>query len=876
MLERDHDLATLVAAVDAAADRAGSVVLVAGEAGSGKTALVRAWLTGERTRAHVLVGWCDDLSTARSFAPLYDVARTADGLGSVLASGDPGTVSDALQDLLTDPLRPSVLVLEDVHWADDATLDVVRHLARRIVATPAVLVLTYRDNEVGGDHALARVLGRLADVPTSRVGPAPLTDEAVATLGAGRDFDVDAVMSATGGNAFLVTEVLAHVGDGLPASIRDAVVGRVSRLDASSRDLVHTLAVVPGTFDLALVDRLSSDPAALVEVERHGVLVVVGDRCRFRHELLRRAVVGGLGRAELRLRHRRVLGALLTIEDWAPGDPVGDVADPARLVHFAAGAGDGNVLVALGPHAAGVAHRAGAHDIADRIQRAVLDHAHRLDDEVRARLDHERAWTLYNLARHNDAMAAAESAVRRHELLSDGPGSVRALVTAARMAYFANDPAAAAARVTQAVARARGLGDDELLAEAAVAAATHAALVGELDALAEADRAVAASHAVGRLDLESLARNYRGVALLLESGRTREAVAELGEACELGRRSGDVEAYARAVLNLLEAHSFTRDSRVDDLLARARGMDDGSRALDGFRANVDVMEVNVRMDRGEWDEAAGLLDAARRQGLAVGVLAVWWSLARARLAVRRGEADAPALLDTAIASTTVAQAQQFAGWMLALRLEHAWLHGDEVDVAVATDEVRAIRPGRGWAGELAVAARRVGVAAEDLPTVVEGPWKPGAVGDHAAAVARLHEARLPYDEGLASIDRGRESDLRHAIELLDGLGAVPAAALARRRLAALGVSSVPRGPNRATRANPAGLTPRQVDVLELLVQGCSNVEIAERLVLSVRTVEDHVSGVLAKLDVTSRDAAGRIGAELLGPDAAGASPELRS
>ncbi len=863
LLERDDDLATLVAAVDAAADGAGSVVLVAGEAGSGKTALVRSWLASERARANVLVGWCDDLSTARAHAPFHDVARTADGLGRALASGDAGPIFDAVLDLVMDPLRPSVLVLEDVHWADDATLDVVRQLARRIVDTPAVLALTYRDDEVGPAHPLVRVLGRMVDVPVHRVRPAPLTDDAVAMLGAGRDVDVQAVLSATSGNAFLVTEVLAHEGAGLPASIRDAVLGRVARLDASSRDLVHTLAVVPGAVDLALVDRLTADPVALAEAERHGVLVVLGGRCRFRHELLRRAVVDGLGPADRRLRHRRVLAAVLAAEDWAPGDPVQGVADPARLVHFAAGAGDVDVLVALGPHAAAVAHDAGAHEIADQIQRAVLDHAHRLDDDARARLDHERAWTLYSLGRLDEAIEAADVAVQRHERLGDGRGTARALVTAARMAYMANDAGAAAARVAEAVRRARDEGDEEVLAEATVAAATQAALVGEVGALAVADRAVARSRAVGRLDLESLAHNYRGVALLHESGRISEAVAELELACELGRRSGSGEAHARAVLNLLEAHALTRGPRADEWLATAREMDDGSRDLDGFRANVELVDANLRIDRGEWDEAARLLEAARDDGLAVGVLAVAWSLWRARLAVRRGEDDAGELLATAGAATTGAGAQQFAGWMLASRLEHAWLHGHQVDVAAVAHEVRSLRPGPGWAGEVAVAARRVGVAAEDLPTVAEGPWAPGAVADHAAAVVRLGDAGLPYDAALAAIERGRESDLRGAIDVLDRLGAMPAAALARGRLAALGVASVPRGPNRATRANPAGLTPRQLDVLELLVQGHSNAEIADRLVLSVRTVEDHVSGVLARLGVSSRDEAGRVGAELL-------------
>jgi len=858
LLEREDELAALAGVVDTAAGGSGTIVLVAGEAGSGKSSLVRTWLERERERANVHVGWCDDLSTARPFGPLHDVARRSEQVDAALRSGDRGSVFAALGDLLDDPLRPSVLVLEDVHWADDPTLDVVRHLARRIATTPSVLVLTYRDDELLPDHALVPVLGLVAAAPVARLHPGPLSAPAVVQLAGPRDVDVDGILSATGGNAFLVSEMLAHDGDDVPAGVRAAMLGRVAGFDEAARDLVDTLAVVPGSVELGLVERLDHGQEGLAVAERHGVLVVSDDRARFRHELLRRAIVDGLGGGELRRRHRQVVEALLDASGWSPGEAVEAVDDPVRIVHFAAAAGRVDVVVALGPHASSQAHEAGAHDIADRIQRAVLDHAHALSPHVRARLYHERTWTLYSLGRHLEAMETGDRAVTAWSDLDDPSGEVRALVAAARTAYMANDPVAGSARARQAIDRAEVSGDDELVAEAAVAAATHAALLGETDALALADDAVDRTRVVGREDLESLARNYRGVALLHGPGRSDEAVQELERAVELGRRSGDDEARSRAILNLLEAHAFTRDSRVDEWLARARDLDDGSRALDGFRANVELVDANVQLDRGEWDRAAHLLDVADQHGRAVGVIGVAWALARARLGVRRGERDAASLLDQAVAETTAAGAQQFAGWMLALRLEHAWLHDLDVDRAALTRELEAITSGPAWAGELAAAARRVGITGTVVPTVVDGPW----VGT-SPQPALLREAGLPYDEALALVDRGSEDDLRRAISLLDDLGAVPAATLARRHLAALGAGSVPRGPNRATRRNPAGLTPRQLQVLELLVDGCSNREIADELVVSVRTVEDHVSAVLARLDVASRDEAASVGAQLL-------------
>ena len=144
LLERDDELRLLTAAFERAAGGAGSVVLVSGEAGIGKTSLVRGFTRSLRT-GRVLAGACDDLLTPRALGPLRDAVRHVRGpLADALAADDLGEVFPAVLEELAAPRGPTVLAVEDVHWADSATLDLLRHVGRRVDDLPALLLLTYR------------------------------------------------------------------------------------------------------------------------------------------------------------------------------------------------------------------------------------------------------------------------------------------------------------------------------------------------------------------------------------------------------------------------------------------------------------------------------------------------------------------------------------------------------------------------------------------------------------------------------------------------------------------------------------------------------------------------------------------------------------
>jgi predicted ATPase len=213
LLERDSALAELARCQRTAARGTGGVVLLRGEAGVGKTAVI-ARFVASLDQARVLRGWCDPLATPRPLGPLIDMLAEASGehahrLRAAIDAGDTEAIYTRLLSMFSEPTA-WVWVIEDVHWADGATLDLLRFLARRIDSLPLLVVASYRDDEIGNKHPLAVLLGNLAtSSAVTRIELPTLTTAAVAQLAAGSGVNVDELHRLTGGNAFYVTEVLA-------------------------------------------------------------------------------------------------------------------------------------------------------------------------------------------------------------------------------------------------------------------------------------------------------------------------------------------------------------------------------------------------------------------------------------------------------------------------------------------------------------------------------------------------------------------------------------------------------------------------------------------------------------------------------------------
>jgi DNA-binding CsgD family transcriptional regulator/tetratricopeptide (TPR) repeat protein len=842
LLERSEAIAALHTAAGSALRGHGGIVMLTGEAGIGKSSVVRAFLDGLDERVRVLLGACDDLLAPRALGPLRDAAAGTGGPLERAMDGPTDAVFGAAVAQLSGP-RPTVLVVEDVHWADDATLDVLRYLARRVADLPAVLLLTLRDAG-HRPEPVRQFLGTLSGIDVTRVALEPLSPAAVAQLSAPVGRDGATVHEITGGNPFYVTEALAAPPDASPASVADAVLGRVRRLGPRAVAALEQLAVVPNLVELPLAEvLLGADLGELAEAEQHGMVEVRDGGIAFRHELARRSLEAGMSRLRRRGCHLAVIGALRT----SPRP------DPERLVHHAVEAHDGATVVEFAPAAGRAAAAAGSHRQALAHFAAAADHADRLDPAARARLLDDHAWELDIALRFPEAVATARAAVRQWEQVGDRVGLGMSTARLARHVFMTGESDEAEQLIARAVGMLAAAGPVSALASASVELGALLVLTGQTPAALPAlRRARELAVQAQRPDLESLSLNYLGLARA-DDGDPAAGEADLRTALAIAVAGGYHEAAARAYVNLGELLQSLGDwpalganAEVGLVYATEHGIWQQSY----------IMELHLcqgQVFRGEWDAATtglrALLD--RRDGPSTFDPA---SIATyGRLLARRGDAAAADLLHDAWRRACGQRGplqRTYAGRAL---VEWAWLTGAPAEAQEVAGVLLPQTRSRAWAylrGELLRYLARAGLPAEPFDGCPE-VWASGLRGDWRAAADAWERAGDPYERALELVWSGEPEPAREGLRILDGLGAHAAAALARRHLRERGIRPPP--PARAVpRAHPAGLTDRQVDVLELMEAGSTNAEIADRLGLSVRTVDHHVSAILARLGAGSR------------------------
>jgi predicted ATPase len=236
LLERQNSIDLLSQLVtDVSADK-GKTVLLSGEAGIGKTSLIKYFTNDLNSDTEVLWGACDALFTPRPLGPLYDIAyQIKSNLIKMLENEEKRvSIFSAFLNYLENTSHLKIIVIEDIHWADEATLDLIKFLSRRINRTKSILLLSYRDEEIGQGHSLRSILGDLPHSEIKRIRLYPLSEDAVDTLMKNAGIKNDNLYDRTHGNPFYVTELLAYKDEELPSSIREAVIARTSKLSADS------------------------------------------------------------------------------------------------------------------------------------------------------------------------------------------------------------------------------------------------------------------------------------------------------------------------------------------------------------------------------------------------------------------------------------------------------------------------------------------------------------------------------------------------------------------------------------------------------------------------------------------------------------------
>ncbi|HUP97645.1 MAG TPA: AAA family ATPase [Usitatibacter sp.] len=842
LLEREEPLRSLQAA-RGRAETGGCVALVSGEAGIGKTSLVAAFTDTIGDRSFVACGRCDALFTPRVLGPAHDIAERHGGALKRALDSNAGrpAVFAAFLDMLRAPNNP-VIVFEDVHWADEATLDLIKYLGRRIGETRAFLVLTYRDDELSARHPLRLVIGDLPRQHMVRVELRPLSLGAVEQMASASGAHAQGVHEATGGNPFFVTEILAS-GGGISASVRDAVLARAARLGPRAREVADLTSVSPGGLEIGIIQQcVAGADDGIVECESLGVMGTAGRVLRFRHEIARLAILDALGEQGKRLLNARVLEALRAK----------DHPELARLAHHAEAADERAAALEYSTAAAERAAILGGHREAAQHYTIALRHADDLPETEKGELLEAAAWEYQMTGRAEEGLKARDAAIAIWHRRGDVEREAACLgrMSGLLIAVGRNPEADMAMRTARSMLEGIPVGPTHALV---YRYHTYLRMLERdvAEAIADGEKALVLARRHGDLESEMNVLNSLGSSLLVaddERGYEHlEASVALARAHgrdyhlanaygNLGSASGEVHRYRRALGYLDAGIEFC-----------------AQHDLDGSHQYQLAWRSLAHLHLGHWAQAAEDAAAVLALPAATAISRIMALIAMGRLRARRGDPGAWQALDEALALSAATQTLQRLAPVRAARAEAAWLEGEDSaaarEAAAADGLARAKR--HGWfVAELAYWQWKGGKAV-DVPEYASKAFAWQAQGRWKDAAEDWRERGCPYETAQALAEGDTNAKLE-AVRIFDELGARPAAERVRKSLRAAGVRRIPRGPRASTKAQPAGLTRREVQILGLIAEGLTNAEVATRIHISPKTVEHHVSAILAKLGVASR------------------------
>ena len=783
-----------------------------GEAGVGKTALAQRFT--DELHADVLWGRCDPFVTPPPLGPLLEVAEGA-GTGADAFREDAGAhaIATALLDL-PRARAPLVLVLEDLHWADEATLDALRVLGRRVGTTQTLVVATYRDDELDRAHPLRIVLGELATTSAvARLVVEPLSPAAVAELAAEVDVDAAKLHRLTSGNPFYVTEVLAAGGRDVPTTVRDAVLARVAHLSASAAAVVEAAAVAPPMLDAALTIAVCGDASDSVdECLATGVLVAVEDGIAFRHELARVAVEETLSPTRRLALHR---GVLLALTDRPHG-----AADLARIAHHAEHAADGEAVLRYAPAAAEQATRLGAHREAAAQYARALSFAERLSPEEQASLHERRSDALYLTDDQVEAIAELEQAIEHHlragalDRAAAARGRLVSYLTCRGLLAEAEDSA------TQSIAVLGELPESALLADATAAMALISAYRGDdTSAIAWGERTLELARRFGGPEKRIEASIELGTVELFRTGESRSLERTLDEAREL--RLSQLAANAMHNLALGSAARGSHESAarwIEAGLAHCDGLE-----LDLWRLALLSLRVRLELNGGAWTDATSTADVILAEIRDSPEPRLQALLVLALVRARRGDPD------TDLSSRRrdlIVSAASDPGWHASLacvRAEVAWLERrldgvrDETAVVVANSAgdagVVVGRRARVLAPEERDRRRRTGGGDRAVVAPARGDWR------GAADAWRARDR--PYETALALSEADDEEALRDPSRSCSDSGPAQWRGWSRAGCASGASAASHAGLDARRRRMRRHLTERQLEVLELSPTACA-------------------------------------------------------
>jgi DNA-binding CsgD family transcriptional regulator/tetratricopeptide (TPR) repeat protein len=845
LLERAASLASLATFANEARRGDGRLVLISGEAGVGKSALVERFRQ-DLPEARWSWGICDGLCPPRPLGPLIDVADQLGG--ALLESCDAGADRDALFRALlrqiSTPETLDVVAVEDVHWADEATLDLLRFMGRRLRDASVLMIATYRDDAVAGNDPLSVTLGDLArQRSTRRISLTPLSLDATGMLADGSGWEAPELFRLTGGNPFFLSEVLQAGMRTVPVSARDATLARAAGLSGEARGVLDVAALIGARMELTLLASVTECSGSVMdELLACGLLVRDEGWLRFRHEIARLALDQAIAPYRAGDIHGRILDALVS----------SGCADDARLAFHAEAAADGAAVLryasAAAWRAAGLASHREAVAQFERALRFVAD----ADTSSVAALYDGLADEMALVDRWQEAAEACERALALWREVGDRlrEGDTLRRLSLVIWSLFRADEAITTIEAAMAVLE--SLRPSVELARAYATCATLQMLsLGSDTAAGLAERAQEIAERLGTRDVLSDALNTRAVCAAFRGGAW---TALMSRALEIALSENLYEQAGRAYNNFCALH-VSQWQFAD----AERYFTEGVAHCDEY--DLTCYATSLRNDwaavlerTGRWDDALALSTELLARADSSPANQVCTLIRLGSINARRGE---PNTWEYLAEANEAADPLRTVPIRLA-RAEMYWLEGKPNEALHEAERAHALATNcDAWIrGSVAVWLARTGSDLSPAGDIAE-PYRLELDGDWTGAARLWAEMNAPYDAAMALTRAEDEEELNQAFNTFKSLGAFPAARIVREKLRLIGARSLPTGPQATTRAHPFGLTKREHEVLALICAAHTNTDIAKKLFISPKTVEYHVTAILAKMGAPNRIAAAR-------------------
>ncbi len=845
LLEREKYLHELEKRFNNLSEGGGSVVIISGEAGIGKTSLVETFIKKFEGKANILWGACDALFTPRPLGPLYDIAvQLKNGLLGLLNNqAERSTIfSEFLKDLEETKLS-NILIIEDIHWSDESTLDLIKFLGRRANKINSLIVLTYRDDEIGPEHPLRFVLGDIPSKNLVKIKLPVLSEKTVNELA--KTYNIKNLYKVTGGNPFLISELLSNKEEKIPSTIKDSVLARMARLSNEARYLVELISIIPTSAERWLINAAFPDISEFLnECYNSGIVYLDKDKVSFNHELTRMAVEETLNESKKQMYNEKVLQIFLK------QDKIDNYL--ARIIHHAERAHNKEVIIKYAPFAAKQASKLGAHLLAANHYKNVLRFADELPIEVQLDIYEVRSYECYLNGQVEEGIKDGETVLK---ILKKFPDKVREAENyrrISRMMWYDCKDKQGEEYLIKAINILEKLPPGKELAMAySNKSQTHMLREETEPAIKWGEKAVELAIKIKDLDIEAHALNNIGTAKMFADDFSGEEY--LKKSLQISLQNDFTEQTSRAYINLGSALLQKRDLTKANKYFTEGSEYCNNKDLYTLSLCMAGHHANVKLYLGEWDEAVELANSVFQNEHVPGGNKIIPLFIIGIIRARRNDPGVMNLLDKSNRLALNLGEMDKIVTIKAATAEAYWLQNKLSEI---TDEIESLYikiqdTNNPWyIGSLAYWLWKGGKL-DTIPKTISKPYLLQIKGDWKSAAKLWEELHCPYEQALA-LSEGDEQAMKKAIEIFDRLGAAAASQLIKQKMRELGLRSIPKGKRKTTMENPAGLTVRQFEVLKLLGKGLSNNEIGNKLYISPKTVDHHISAILSKLNIHSR------------------------